>query len=229
MAVLSSIFLSVDAAEVVAGKKPGGLVLHVEGNEVLYGGVIGNDYGIDRSFTYINGSPALLVLSKDSFYFTLIIEERKILVDCVYLDKRNNYNGARMMSGMCGINIPLRKTYEEIAQGFSTTWRNSIYSFDTSAVLENPAGRDFSLGKIGKVEIFDRYPSASSLENSSPQKIIKSDSGCFNFGEVVGFLVFLNKNNPSLQYLDVMRSEDPIKIQRFKEQDLIGLAVGRCN
>lgn len=61
-----------------------------------------------------------------------------------------------------------------------------------------------------------------------PQKYIKSSSGCFNFGDAVGFLVFLDKDKPRLQYLDVLQSEDPMRLQRMNEQDLKRLAVGKC-
>lgn len=226
--LLFLVCLNAVAAEIGGGDEPGSVVLHVGGEEVLYGNITGNQYNVDRSLIDINGFSALLVLSKDSLYFTLAIKGREVLVDCAYFDKRNNYNGARMTAGICGLNVPLSETYDEIAEGYSSSWRGSIFSFDTSGVLEGGVGRDFLLGKIGEVEIFDRYPSAKSLENSSPQKIIKSRIGCFNFGEAVGFLVFVNKDKPSLQYLDVLRSEDPMKLQRMQERDLKEIAVEKC-
>ena len=228
MMTLLSICLGVNAAEIVAGKKEGSLALHVGDDEVLYEDITGDRYGVDRSFTYINGSPGLLVLSRDSFYFTLMIEGREIVVDCAYSDKRNSYNGARMTAGVCGLNIPLRKNYEEIAQDYSSQWRASIFSFDTSDIFKRAVDKDFLLGHIGEIEVFDRYSSAS-LTNSSPQKIIKSHNGCFDFGESVVFLVSSNINSSELKYLDVLRSEEPIKIQRLKKEDLIKLAIGQCS
>ncbi|WP_339436421.1 hypothetical protein [Pseudomonas sp. EL_65y_Pfl1_R32] len=216
------------AAEIEAGDKPGSVVLHVGADEVLYENITGNQYGIDRSLVDINDSPALLVLSRGSLYFTLAVKGREVLVDCAYYDKRNNYNGARMTAGICGLNVPLSETYDDLAQNYSAAWRGSIFSFDTRGVFESKAGGDFLLGRIGEVEVFDRYSSASSLKNALPQKVIKSRSGCFNFGESVGFLVFINKDKPSLQYLDILRSEEPMRLQRMQGEDLKKIAVEKC-
>lgn len=216
------------AAEIRSGGESGSVMLQIGSEEVEFKNIVGNSYNVDRSLIDINGSPALLVLSRDSSYFTLLINGREVLIDCAYFDMRNNYNGAKMTAGMCGLNAPLNETYSEIAQSYSNAWTEAIFSFDTRGIFEDGVGRDFLLGKIGEVEIFDRYSSANSLENSLPQKIIKSHTGCFNFGEVVGFLVFLNKDKPTLQYLDMLRSEEPMRLERLQEQDLEKLAKGKC-
>lgn len=172
---------NVITAEIVSRDKPGSIVLRAEGEEVVYDNITGTQHGVDRSLVDINGKPALLVLSRDSLYFTLAVKGREVLVDCAYFDKRNSLNGARMTAGMCGGDVPLVDTYDDIAQRYSNIWSESIYSFDTRTLLNSGASEKFLLGRIGNIEIFDMYPSASSVENSSPQKFIRSRSGCFNF------------------------------------------------
>ncbi|VVO40432.1 S41 family peptidase [Pseudomonas fluorescens] len=216
------------AGEIVSGKTPGSIMLRDNGREVVYENITGGKEGFDRRLMDINGSPGLQVIARYNFYYTLVIVEDGLLIDCAYFDVRNIYNGARASAGMCGLNMQLSEVYDEVAQDYSNKWRASIFSFDTSPVFEKGLATNFLLGKIGDIEVYDRYPLAEALENAAPQKYIKSSFGCFNFGDAVGFLVFLDKDKPRLQYLDVLQSEDPMKLQRMNEQDLKKLAVGKC-
>ncbi|WP_223533269.1 MULTISPECIES: hypothetical protein [unclassified Pseudomonas] len=206
--------------EIVSGQTPRSIILRDSNSEVIYKNIVGDKEGFDRKLITINDSPALRASARYKFYYTLTPKENEILIDCAYFDVRNIYNGARVSTAICGLNTQLTENYDEIAQDYSNTWRESFFSFDTKEIFETGIGKDFFLGKIGEIEIFDRYPSANSLENSAPQKIIKSRSGCFNFADAVGFLVFINKDKPTLHYLDVLRSEDPVRLQRIQEQDL---------
>jgi hypothetical protein len=218
----------VNAGEIVGENKTGSLILHSNGRQVVYENIIGGKEGFERRLIEINGFPALQVMARYNFYYTLVIREGGVLIDCAYFDARNTYNGARASAGMCGLNVQLSEVYDEIAQEYSNEWRASIFSFDTSPVFEKGRATNFLLGKIGGVEIYDRYLSAEALENASPQKYIKSASGCFNFGDAVGFLVFLNDDKRQLKYLDVLQSVEPMKLQRMQERDLKNLAVDKC-
>ena len=133
------------AAEIRGGDEPGSVVLHVGGDEVIYKNITGSQYGVDRSLTDINGLPALFVLSRDSLYFTLAVKGREVLVDCAYFDGRNNYNGARVSAGICGLNVLLSEKYGEVAGGYSSEWRESIFSFDTRGVFDSGVGGGFYL------------------------------------------------------------------------------------
>lgn len=204
-------------------------MLRDHAHELIYEDITGNKNGLDRVLTDINGLPALMVRSRYDFYYTLLIHNGKILIDCAYFDARNNNNGARASAGVCGLNRELDNRYDEIAQNYLNDLRSSIFSFDTQSIINNGTGSDFLLGKIGEIEIFDRYSSVSSLENSSPQKVVKNRHGCFNFETSTGFLVFMNKDNLRLEYFDVLHAEEPMKLQRMQEQDLKKLAVGKCD
>ena len=216
------------AGEIKSGKKPGSIVLYDNSHQTVYEGIVGSKYGLDRSLVSINGSPGLAAISRYRYYYTLLVGRGEALIDCAYFDVRNVYNGARASAGMCGLNVQLSESYDEIAQDYSNEWRSLFFSFDTSPVFEKGLATNFLLGRIGSVEIYDRYPSVEALENASPQKYIKSDTGCFNFEDAVGFLVFLNKEKPHLQYLDVLRSVEPMRFQRMRERDLKDLAVNTC-
>jgi hypothetical protein len=225
---LISPFSKSAAVEIVNGTKAGSVMLRDGSGEVVYENITGNEYNVARSLVDINGIPALLVLSRDSFYFTLLSRGKEILIDCAYADSRNNYNGARMSAGTCGLNIPLSEDYVEVAQNNSNRWSSSIFSFDTSPVFKQKLATNFLLGTIGDVEIYDRYASEEALENALPQKYIKGPSGCFGFKEADVFLVFLNGGSPQLKYLDILRSEEPIGFARKTEDDLKKLATDKC-
>ncbi|MCR4538204.1 hypothetical protein NUV89_07345 [Pseudomonas sp. 18.1.10] len=213
---------------ILPGVRPGSVVLYDEGRERIYEDIVGDKEGFGRSLISVNGASALHVSSRYDYFYTLVVQEGRVFVDCAYFDVRNSYNGAKASGGVCGLNTPLNNDYDEIAQVYSNEWRSSIFSFDTRAVVESGQGRDFLLGRIGEVEIFDRYVSADALKNALPQKIIRSRSGCFNFREAVGFLILLDKNESGFKYLDVLRSEEPMLLQRMQEQDLKDIAVERC-
>nr|WP_180204624.1 hypothetical protein [Pseudomonas sp. SbOxS1]NYU04615.1 hypothetical protein [Pseudomonas sp. SbOxS1] len=232
--IIVSLFLGqfcfgVSAEEVVVGVKAGSIVFHEKGSEVVYEGVVGDKDGFHRKLISINGMPALWVSSRYDYYYTLIAIDGGLVIDCAYFDGRNVYNGVRASAGVCGLNAPLSENYEEIAQGYSNEWRKSLYSFDTSPVYEKRQASSFFLTKIGDVVIYDRYPSQSALENATPQKYIKTNVGCYDFKAEVGFLVFLNKGGESPKYLDVLRSVDPIKLDRMSESDLAHLAKNKCS
>jgi hypothetical protein len=221
---------SADSEWVSEGGGLGNIVLHSNGNdgEKIYEGIIGWKDGFRRSLITINGVPALQVNSRFEFYYTLIVVDGELVIDCAYFDGRNIYNGARASAAICGLNTRLDRSYDEIAQIYSNDWRKSIFSFDTSLIVEKGEVADFLLGRIGSVEIYDRYSSLDSLEDAAPRKYIKTSEGCFDFGNAVGFLVFINKDAPRLSYLDVLRSVDPKNFQRLQEADLKALAVERC-
>jgi hypothetical protein len=216
------------AWQLVSNKEAGNIILHDEGYTSNYANIIGEKEGFDRRFVTLNGSPALQVSGRDEFYYTLSVRGGEVFIDCAYVNARNIYNGARVSAGICGLHTLLDETYDEIGPSYSNQWQESIFSFDTKAVFETGEAEDFPVGGIGGVRVFDRYLSISSLENSSPQKIIKSASGCFNFRDAVVFLVFVKGRMNELEYLDVFHSGEPMRFQRMQEADLVKLAVGGC-
>lgn len=219
---------SVIAGELINGSEAGSIILRDSGGEKVYKNITGTEYEVDRSLVEINGSPGLLVLSKDTFYFTLLTKDHSVIIDCAYSDKRNNYNGARMTAGMCGLNTMLDENYIEIAESNSNKWWSSIYSFDTRPVFKDGLATNFLLGSIGNIEIYDRYESRESLINAAPRKYVKGPLGCYDFGSSVVFFVFSKEDGSKPKYLDLLQSEEPIRLQRLKEKDLEGLAIKKC-
>lgn len=124
---LISPFSKSAAVEIVNGTKAGSVVLRDGSSEIVYENITGSEYNVARSLVNINGIPGLFVLSRDGFYFTLLAKGREILIDCAYVDSRNNYNGAKMSAGACGLNIPLGEDYVEVAQNNSNRWSVSIF------------------------------------------------------------------------------------------------------
>ncbi len=220
--------LESDATEIKAGKFYESIVLSDNGREITYKGITGNKNGLTRNLTTINGFPALSVIGRDIFYYTLSVADDKILMDCAYSDARNIYNGARVYAGVCGLKAELTDNYDELAQRYSNEWRESIFSFDTHSIFEKNIPTDFFLGKIGSIEVYDRYTSIEALKNSAPQKYIKSSSGCFNFKDAIGFLVFTNVDQYDPQYLDIFNSNPTKSFHRLLEHDLNKLAIENC-
>jgi len=216
------------AFDVFAGPKTGSIVIDEAGHRKMYENIVGDDYDVLRRLSTINGSPAIVVLGRDFQYLTLAAERDQIVVDCTYSDTRNNYNGARITTGICGMHWPLDETYSDVARKHSNHIQQSIFSFDTRPFVDGLTSGSFLLGNIDDIEIYDRYPSVETLVNASPKKYIKGPNGCFDFDTAVGFLVFLNKDFPELKFLDLVESQEPMILKRMSHGDLIKLAVDEC-
>lgn len=216
------------ASEINEGEG-GRLVLYSKGHEVIYKNILGSNEGMDRDLISINGSAALRVSARFEFYYTLIVKDVGVLIDCAYADARNNYNGARVSAGICGLNIKLGKGYDEVAQSHLNTWTDRLFSFDTKSVFKDHRATSFLLGYVGGVEVYDRYSSVAELDGASPQKYIKSAAGCFNFGSKTGFPIFTNDVDFKINYLDILISSTPMRFQRLTEQDLMRIAVNKCD
>ncbi len=216
------------AGDLWVGEEKGSIVARDGKREFVYKNIVGSGHGVDRSLIELNGLPALEVVSRGIYYFSLVIGIEGVTIDCAYSDVRNVYNGARVSLGKCGLNLPLDEFYLDVAQNHSSVWMDSIYSVNTESVFKTGQGGDFMLGKFGEVEVYDRYASVESLEESAPQKIIKGSKGCFNFGESLVFLVYLNDDKGGIKYLDVVQSYEPLIFERMQADHLKEIAVDEC-
>lgn len=216
------------ASEIVIGSEEGSIILRDGGRKFEYVNIVGSQSGADRSLTKLNGLPALKVISRGNYYFTLLVKGGGVVIDCAYSDVRSIYNGARVGLGICGIDSPLSESFDESAHIYSSGLLDSIYSFSTESIYKTGKGGDFLLGEIGGVEVYDRYSSVESLEGASPQKVIKSSLGCFNFGNSLVFLVFLKGDLKNIKYLDVLRTEEPLRLERLYGEDLRRKAINKC-
>lgn len=226
--LLSLVCAAASAGEILVGDTEGSIVLDEAGHRKVYENIVGDNYDVRRILSTINGSSAIVVLGKEIQYLPLAVEDDQIVIDCAYSDGRNRYNGARVTAGICGLHRPLDETYGDAAQQYSNRIQQLIFSFDTQPVVEGSTPGSFLLGNIKDIEIYDRYSSAADLENALPKKYIRGPYGCFDFGATFGFLVFFNKDSPELKFLDVLESEEPIKLKRMSHPDLIKLAVNQC-
>lgn len=224
-----SVAIGVNAAfSISSNEKDGTLIAYVDGREFTYPNVIGHQDGLWTTDGLINNAPALYVLGRDSYYYTLKTHAGGVHIDCAYADARNSTNGARVLAGMCGLDERIIEDFQVIAQNYSNDWQDSVYAFDTWPMISNKTSGDFLLGKIGKVEVYDRYASMDDLSNAKPEKYVKTSSGCYYFKKKQAFLVF-NKAQPDKPvYLDVIRSRDPFLLDRLTEAKLTKMAVNRC-
>lgn len=224
-----SMAIEVNAAfSISSNDEDGTLIAYVDGREFTYPNVIGDQDGLWTTDGLINNTPALSVLGRSSYYYTLKADARGAYIDCAYADGRNSTNGAGVLAGMCGLNAKIVEDFQSTAQEFANTWMHSVYAFDTWPMISNKASGDFRLGKIGKVEVYDRYASMDDLLNAKPEKYVKTSSGCYYFKQKQAFLVF-NKPQPDKPaYLDVIRSHDPFLLNRLTEEQLTKMAVNRC-
>ncbi|MBD8708841.1 hypothetical protein IFT47_19620 [Pseudomonas sp. CFBP 13711] len=204
------------------------LTARVDGHEFKYPDIIGDQDGLWTTDGLINNAPALYVLGRDSYYYTLKTHAGGVHIDCAYADARNSTNGARVLAGMCGLDERIIEDFQVIAQNYSNDWQDSVYGFDTWPMISNKTSGDFLLGKIGEVEVYDRYASIDDLLNAKPEKYVKTSSGCYYFKQKLAFLVF-NKPRPDKPvFLDVIRSHDPFLLDRLTEAKLTKMAVRKC-
>lgn len=206
----------------------GALILQDHNRETLYKNITGDRHGVFRGITEINGAPALFSLGRGDYYFTLYRKSADLLINCAYSDDRNTQNGARVRAGICNLDAPLNEAFEEIGQQYSSQWEASVYSFDTSKLIEDNQSTDFLLSHVGTVAIYDRYPSREALENSNPVTFVKSTQGCFYFNDNRVYLIF-SQHNHSAEFLDIMTSADPLTFERLNEKALTQLAREKCN
>lgn len=206
----------------------GALIAHVDGREFHYSDIIGDRYGLWVGVKPINNAPALFAFGRDSYYYTLKADALGAFIDCAYANGRNSRNGAGVLAGMCGLNAKIVEDSQSIAQGFANTWMHSVYAFDTWPMISNKTSGDFLLGKIGKVEVYDRYASMDDLLNAKPEKYVKTSSGCYYFKQKLAFLVFNRPRPDTPVYLDVIRSHDPFLLDRLTEAKLKKMAVRKC-
>lgn len=215
-------------AEIEEGNNTGSLTLKTAGITVIYNDITGDKNGFFRSLLPINGSNGLIALGRGEHYYTLNVHDNQIQIDCIYINDRNNQNGANISAAVCDSNTTLNPDYTDISQNLSNFLTQSIYSFDTSPVMKGLKSR-FMLGKIGAVEIYDAYDSEDDLINSRPAKYIKTKTGCRLMKEANAFLVFINPQARNPSYLDVIKNLSPMTIERLDEQELAKMATDQCD
>ncbi len=215
-----------------SGLQAGGVVVEERGRDLyvrsslrehLFKDIFGEKDGVDRVLISINGQPAIFVLGRDSYYYTLGFEGVRVTVDCVYVDGRNKYNGARISVGECGLNTLLESTFYEVGMELLAEQSRDVYSFDTKAVAHG--GRRYLIGEMNGIEFSDEYLSEESLVDSRPNKIARWKGRCYKFD---ADLVFLTEVGGAIRYLDVVKSLDPMRIQRLDGDHVRRLVVDRC-
>ncbi|MGA9660051.1 MAG: hypothetical protein WBQ92_00025 [Pseudomonas alloputida] len=217
---------------VSSGLQAGGMVVEERGRDLyvrsavkerMIEDVFGNKDGVDRVLVSINGQPAIFVLGRDSYYYTLVFDGTHVAVDCVYVDGRNKYNGARVSVGNCGLGTLLEPNFYEIGMELLAEQNRDIYSFDTKAVAHG--GGRYLIGEMNGMEFLDEYLSEETLEDSRPNKLVRWRGRCYKFD---ADLVFLTKVGGAIRYVDVVRSLDPMRVQRLDGDDVRRLVVDRC-
>jgi len=214
------------------GLQAGGVVVEERGRDLyvrssaeehLFKDIFGDKDGVDRVLVFINARPAIIVLGRDSYYYTLGFDGARVTVDCAYVDGRNRYNGARISVGDCGLDAMIDSNFYEIGMELLAEQSRDVYSFDTKNVAQG--GGRYLIGEINGVEFIDEYLSEESLINSRPVRMARWKGRCYKFD---ADLVFLTKVGEGIRYVDVVRSLDPMRVQRLNENDVRRLMVDRC-
>ena len=211
------------ASDVVVEERGRDLYVRNSSMEHSFKDIFGDKDGVDRALVAINGQSAIFVLGRDSYYYTLRLDGVRVMVDCVYVDGRNIYNGARILVGECGLGTLLESNFYELGMELLAEQSRDVYSFDTKTVAHG--GGRYLIGEINGVEFFDEYLSVESLMDSRPNKLVQWRGRCYKFDTD---LVFLTKVGGGIRYVDVVRSLDPMKLQRLDGDEVRRLVVDRC-
>lgn len=86
-------------------------------------------------------------------------------------------------------------------------------------------GGRYLIGEMNGMEFLDEYLSEEALEDSRPNKLVRWKGRCYKFD---ADLVFLTKVEGAVRYVDVVRSLDPMRVQRLDGDDVRRLVVDRC-
>lgn len=215
--------IGLQAANLVVEGHGGDLYVRDSLKERLYKDIFGKKDGLDRVLISINGQAAIFVLGRDSYYYTLKVDGSLASIDCAYADGRNNYNGARVLVGECDLDLPLKSSFYEVGMEILDKQRREVYSFDTKAVAQG--GGRYLIGEMNGVEFFDEYHSEEALINSRPEKLARWKGRCHRFD---ADLVFLTRVEGGVKYVDLVKSLEPMVIERLNDKEVRFLAVQEC-
>ncbi|MBI6927224.1 MULTISPECIES: hypothetical protein [Pseudomonas] len=221
ISILVSCGLQADG--VVVEERGRDLYVRSSSEDRLFKNIFGDKDGVARVLVSVNGRPAIFVLGRASYYYTLGFDGSRVTVDCVYVDGRNKYNGARILVGECGLDTLIDSSFYEVGMELLAEQSRDVYSFSTNTVA-NGGGR-YVIGEMSGIEFIDEYLSEESLIGSRPVRMARWKGRCYKFD---ADLVFLTKVEGKISYVDVVRSVDPIRIQRLDESDVRRLMVDGC-
>lgn len=217
------------SAEVSKTPLSDSIYLKTNSNIIEYKNIINERDGIYRDLVTINGNPALYAGGDFDLYYTLKIENNSLFLDCLYADLRNHKNGIRISNAVCNINTPLKPNYSDVGFAYTDQWQEAADKVDISPLATYGKAIDVIVSNIGEVEVHEKYQSIDDLEGSNPEIYMKYDEGCHSFKHSKVFLVYQSKEALEPQYIEVLRSSDPMSLERFDESSLKDLASEDCS
>lgn len=191
--------------------------------------IVGAEGENTRALIDFNGGKALFyesLASRSAFrtYFTLVRQDREILIDCIYADVRNDQNGVLINKAACGLKKPLVEDYEDLAYKFTDEWKKTADVVVIDPLLSNPVSilnvdeADFGATKLRRV-----YGSQDDLSSSVPETLIYQKTKKHSFGLNPVFSVYRANALNDAVYLDVPSDAMAGKFIRYDKASLSDL------
>lgn len=188
-------------------------------------GMNGNSY---RELITINNKPSIYAGNDFDTYYTLKASKNDIIIDCLYAELRNHDNGLLITNAICGLNAILNSDYEDLSYTYTDKWQAERSKVKTENLAHKDESLDFVVANIEGIEVHNFYKNIESWKNSTPSTYIKHQSKCHIINSKKTFVVYEHEEIDVPRYLDIVRTAEPLTIERLDSTALKQLADDVC-
>ena len=106
--------------------------------------IVGYAVQSSRALVSFNGAPALTYENAGSnthfkVFYTLALEGKAPVIDCVYGNIRNGQNGASIGKAVCNLDKPLSSEYQDLIFAYSDKWIEASNAVSLQSVMAEPS------------------------------------------------------------------------------------------
>ncbi|ARU90468.1 hypothetical protein [Pseudomonas sp. M30-35] len=222
------IFSAAYASEVYTTKGGNSVFLNVDGSTIKFDDIVGMNGNSYRELTTINNKPSIYAGNDFNTYYTLKPRKNSIIIDCLYAELRNHDNGLLITNAVCGLNTILNSNYEDISYTYTDKWQAERSKVKTESLAHKNETLDFVVANIEDIEVHNFYKNIETWKNSIPRTYIKHQSKCHVIDSKTTFVVYEHEEIDIPRYLDIIKTADPMTIERLDSKALKQLADDVC-
>jgi len=219
--------LSANAAEIIKGES-GELILDKKPNPTIYKDITQSKDGIYRDLIQTNNTPALFTSGEADIIYTLKEKNGKILVDCAIAETRSNQTGISIRKSMCNINKELDADYAELGYTYTDQWKDEVSGIDITQLTQQMKALDIIKGKLGGIEIHERYNTLSQLENTTPETYLKKGKNCYSISDNKSFINYSTANPSQPINISILTDAENYEFKVYELKDLNSLNYTPC-